>query len=259
MTAKQSDASSHWSDSIPDGSKRDFNNRSNLKSRFSKPQFYYSRVVSIRLENVMSYTSVREFTPYDGKDVVLEERLKMAVATMSKHGSNSTLFKVIIGDRAGDYEIYNWYETVSAGVKSMTSYSNDPDMQAIQAMRAADPIAEIRGPWLGRMIHNNTKGDARMVSVHRDYAVARSDVPKMMDLVPDMQKITDSLNTELAVGVPFIAEDHQMMRVVYRFQDLAHWGESVDSLANNSDFAGLVEKANEIGVLAHSRVLTKLV
>jgi len=51
----------------------------------------------------MSYTSVREFTPYDGKDVVLEERLKMAVATMSKHGSNSTLFKVIIGDRAGDY------------------------------------------------------------------------------------------------------------------------------------------------------------
>ena len=64
----------------------------------------------------------------------------------------------------------------------MTSYSNDPDMQAIQTMRAADPIAEIRGPWLGRMIHNNTKGDARMVSVHRDYAVARSDVPKMMEV-----------------------------------------------------------------------------
>ena len=207
----------------------------------------------------MSYTSVREFTPYDGKDVVLEERLKMAVATMSKHGSNSTLFKVIIGDRAGDYEIYNWYETVSAGVKSMTSYSNDPDMQAIQAMRAADPIAEIRGPWVGRVIHNNTMGDARMVSVHRDYAVARSDVPKMMDLIQDLQKITDSLNTELAVGVPFIAEDHQMMRVVYRFKDLAHWGESVDAIANNSDFASLVEKANEIGMLAHSRVLTKLV
>ncbi len=206
----------------------------------------------------MSYTSVREFTPYDGKDVVLEERLKMLVATMSKHGSNSTLFKVIIGDRAGDYEVYNWYENVSAGVESITGYSNDPDMLAIQAMRAADPISEIRGPWVGRMIHNNTKGDARMVSVHRDYAVARSDVPKMMDLVPDLQKITDSLNAELAVGVPFIAEDHEMMRVVYRFKDLAHWGESVDSIANNSNFISLVEKANEIGVLVHSRVLTKI-
>ena len=194
---------------------------------------------------------MREFTPYDGKDVVLEERLKMAVATMSKHGSNSTLFKVIIGDSVGDYEIYNWYETVSAGVKSMTSYSNDPDMQAIQAMRAADPIAEVRVPWLGRMIHNNTKGDARMVSVHRDYAVARSDVPKMMDLIPDPQKITDSLNTELAVGVPFIAEDHQKMRVVYSYKDLAHSGERVNTITNNSNFASLVEKANIVGMLAH--------
>ena len=206
----------------------------------------------------MSYAAVREFTPYEGKDVVLEERLKRLVTTMSKHGSNSMLFKVIIGDRAGDYEVYNWYETVSAGVKAMTGFSNDPDLLAIQAMRNADPISEIRGPWVGRMIHNNTKGDARMVSVHRDYAVARRDVPKMMELVPDLQKITDSLNTELAVGVPFIADDHQMMRIVYRFKDLVHWGESVDSIANNSDFAELVEKANGIGVLAHSRVLTKL-
>ena len=206
----------------------------------------------------MSYTAVREFTPYEGKDIVLEERLKRLVITMSKHGSSSMLFKVIIGDRAGDYEVYNWYETVSAGVKAMTGFSNDPDLLAIQAMRNADPISEIRGPWVGRMIHNNTKGDARMVSVHRDYAVARRDVPKMMELVPDLQKITDSLNTELAVGVPFIADDHQMMRVVYRFKDLVHWGESVDSIANNSGFAELVEKANGIGVLAHSRVLTKL-
>lgn len=208
----------------------------------------------------MSYTSGREFTPYDGKGEVLEERLKKRVSTMSRHGSNSSLFKVILGDRAGDYEVYNWYENVSAGVKAMTSYSNDPDMLAIQAMRAADPIAEIRGPWLGRVIHNSTVFDAEagMVNVHRDYAVARSDVPKMMELVPDLQKITDSLSAELAVGVPFVAENHQMMRVVYRFKDLAHWGESVDSIANNSDFISLVQKANEIGVLSHSRVLTKV-
>jgi hypothetical protein len=206
----------------------------------------------------MSYTSGREFTPYDGKGEVLEERLKKLVSTMSRHGSNSSLFKVIIGDRAGDYEVYNWYENVSAGVKAMTSYSNDPDMLAIQAMRAADPVSEMRGPWIGRIIHNKTIDDARMVSVHRDYAVARNDVPKMMELVPNLQKITDSLNVELAVGVPFLAEDHQMMRVVYRFKDLEHWGERVDAIANNSVFTELVEEANEIAVLAHSRVLTKI-
>lgn len=48
-----------------------------------------------------------------------------------------------------------------------------------------------------------------------------------------------------------------MMRVVYRFKDLEHWGNSVDAVANNPDFSALVEKANEIGMLTKSRVLMK--
>ena len=107
----------------------------------------------------MSYTAVREFTPYDGKDAVLEARLKRAVGAMGKHGANSMLFKVIIGDRSGDYEIYNWYETVGAGARAMKGFMSDPEMIAVNAERAADPVAEMRGPWVGRVIHNNTKGD----------------------------------------------------------------------------------------------------
>jgi len=49
-----------------------------------------------------------------------------------------------------------------------------------------------------------------------------------------------------------------MMRVVYRFKDLEHWGDSVDKIANDANFASLVEKANTIGVLTESRVLMKL-
>ena len=206
----------------------------------------------------MSYTAVREFTPYDGKDTVLEARLKRAVGAMGNHGANSMLFKVIIGDRAGDYEIYNWYETVGAGARAMKGFMTDPEMMAVNAERAADPVAEMRGPWVGRVIHNNTKGDARMVSVHRDYAVSRGDVPKMMELVPELQTITDDLNAELGVGVPLFAENHQMMRVVYRFKDLEHWGDSVDKIANDTNFVSLVEKANTIGALTQSRVLMKL-
>ena len=61
----------------------------------------------------------------------------------------------------------------------------------------------------------------------------------------------------MGVGVPLFAGDHQMMRVVYRFKDLEHWGNSVDAVANNPDFSALVEKANEIGMLTKSRVLMK--
>jgi hypothetical protein len=206
----------------------------------------------------MSYVSIREFTPYDGKDAVLEPRLKRAMAVMTKHGAASSLFKVIGGDRAGDYEIYNWYDTVGAGARAMKGFSTDPEMMAVMAERAADPIAQIRGPWLGRMLYNQQKGDARTVSVHRDYAVERSDVPKMMDLVPKLQEICDSVDTELGVGVPLISEDHQMMRVVYRLKDLEHWGDSMDKLIANAEFASLVEKANEIGTLTQSRLLMKL-
>ena len=80
----------------------------------------------------------------------------------------------------------------------------------------------------------------------------------MIELVPDLQKICDSLDAELGVGVPLIAEDHQMLRVVYRLKDLEHWGDCMDALIANTDFASLIEKANEIGTLNQSRLLMKI-
>ena len=43
----------------------------------------------------MSYVSIREFTPYDGKDAVLEPRLRRAISAMTKHGAVSSFYKVI--------------------------------------------------------------------------------------------------------------------------------------------------------------------
>ena len=206
----------------------------------------------------MSYIAIREFTPYEGKDAVLEVRLKRATNAMAKHGAISSLFKVIGGDRSGDYEIYNWYETVAAGAKAMKGFSSDPEMLAVQAERAADPIATINGPWLGRMLHNQRKGDTRTITIHRDYSIQRSAVPQMMELVPDLQKICDGLDIELGVGVPLISDNHEMMRVVYRFQDLLHWGESMDAVIADPKFGELVGKANEIGTLIQSRLLSKV-
>lgn len=177
---------------------------------------------------------------------------------MTKHGANSSIFKVIMGDRAGDYEIYNFYESVAAGAKAMQGFMSDPEMIAVNAERSANPIAEMRGPWVGRMLHNHMRGNVTTVTGVREYQVARSDVPKMMELVPELQKITDAQDADLGVGVPLFSNDHSMMRVVYRFKDLDHWASSVDAIANNQEFAALVEKANEIGTLMRSRVLMKL-
>ena len=59
----------------------------------------------------------------------------------------------------------------------------------------------------------------------------------MMEFVPDLQKICDQtlrLDAELGVGVSLIAEDHQMMRVVYRLKELEHWG---DFTINQTNYA----------------------
>ena len=135
---------------------------------------------------------------------------------------------------------------------------SDPEMIAVNAERSANPIAEMRGPWVGRMLHNHMRGNVTTVTGVREYQVARSDVPKMMELVPELQKITDTQDADLGVGVPLFSNDHSMMRVVYRFKDLDHWASSVDAIANNQEFAALVEKANKIGTLMRSRVLKKL-
>ena len=137
----------------------------------------------------VTYGAIREFTPYVGKDAVLETRLKRAVSAMTKHGANSSIFKVIMGDRAGDYEIYNFYESVAAGAKAMQGFMSDPEMIAVNAERSANPIAEMRGPWVGRMLHNHMRGNVTTVTGVREYQVARRDVPKMMELVPELQKI----------------------------------------------------------------------
>ena len=49
-----------------------------------------------------------------------------------------------------------------------------------------------------------------------------------------------------------------MMRVVYRLKDLEHRGDCMDALIANTDFASLIEKANEIGTLTQSRLLMKI-
>ena len=59
----------------------------------------------------------------------------------------------------------------------------------------------------------------------------RKNIAKAMELVPDLQAICDENDVEMGVGVPVIASDHEMMRIIYRFKDLKHWGSATDQLS----------------------------
>ena len=87
---------------------------------------------------------------------------------MERHGAKSSVFKVVAGDGAGRFDLMNWYDTVEAGA---TAFEALVPMKTSKVMhlRAVDPVGEVVGPWIGRMIFGNAPKGSKPVVVHRDY------------------------------------------------------------------------------------------
>ena len=177
----------------------------------------------------MSYVSIREVTPLRGKDMILEERMKQISEIMGKHGAKSALYKVVAGDGAGRYDLQNWYSSLEEGANSFQSYGADPDYQAMMHKRAIDPVADVSGPWIGRMIYGAPKG-IKPVVVHRDYHAPRKAIAKALELAPELDGLMSEIDVEIGIGVPLMKDDHEMLRAVYRFNSMTHWGQSVDKM-----------------------------
>ena len=56
--------------------------------------------------------------------------------------------------------------------------------------------------------------------------------------------------------MPLAAEDHEEMFVVYRFHSMDHWVQSVDKMVDNEEFQSLGTKANELGTLKTTRIMS---
>lgn len=205
----------------------------------------------------MTVISVREITPLPGCAEEATARIKHAASIMSKHGANAWVARVVAGDRAGpgDLDIYGAYPTFAAGAKALQAFSADPDMIALREKIQTNQVANMRGPWVGRLIFGNPASAPRPISVHRDYQMARSNMPAVMELAPQLEKLMATKDVDVAIGQVIHGEDHEMMRVIYRFTSLDHWGETLDHMSTNEEFVSLVMKADDLGTLKKSRVL----
>ena len=206
----------------------------------------------------MSYVAIREVTPVTGKETVLQERMLRLSSIMERHGAKSSVFKVVAGDGAGRFDLMNWYDTVEAGATAFEAFGADEDFQKVMHLRAVDPVGEVVGPWIGRMIFGNAPKGSKPVVVHRDYHTPRSAVQKALELAPELQNLMESLGVEVGVGMPIMKDDHEMLRIVYRFDSMAHWGQSVDKMVTDERFLGIVNAAHEAATLKSSRMLVKV-
>ena len=206
----------------------------------------------------MSYVAIREVTPAAGKEAVLQERMLRLSSIMERHGAKSSVFKVVAGDGAGRFDLMNWYDTVEAGATAFEAFGADEDFQKVMQLRAVDPVGEVVGPWIGRMIFGNAPKGRKPVVVHRDYHTPRSAVQKALELAPELQNLMESLGVEVGIGMPIMKDDHEMLRIVYRFDSMVHWGQSVDKMVTDERFLGIVNAAHEAATLKSSRMLVKV-
>jgi hypothetical protein len=193
-----------------------------------------------------------------GKEAVLQERMLRLSSIMERHGAKSSVFKVVAGDGAGRFDLMNWYDTVEAGATAFEAFGADEDFQKVMHLRAVDPVGEVVGPWIGRMIFGNAPKGSKPVVVHRDYHTPRSAVQKALELAPELQNLMESLGVEVGVGMPIMKDDHEMLRIVYRFDSMVHWGQSVDKMVTDERFLGIVNAAHEAATLKSSRMLVKV-
>ena len=205
----------------------------------------------------MSYVSIREVTPHTGKENILKERLQKISAVMEEHGAKSGLYSVVAGDGAGRFDLQNWYPTLKAAVTSFQAYGADPAYQEVMKIRAADPVGEVEGPWIGRMIYGTPKG-LKPVVMHRDYHATRSALPQILDLAPKLEELMASVDVEVGIGVPMVSGDHEMVRIVYRFNSMDHWGETADQMVSDERFRLLVDQGHKLGTLKNSRILVSV-
>lgn len=207
--------------------------------------------------NIMTVMSVREITPLPGGAEEAEARCKEAAKIMTKHGARAWVTRIVAGDRsgAGAMDIYGAYPNFAAGAKSLQLFSADPDMIALRNKAQTNQVADMKGPWVGRLIYGSPASTPKPISVHRDYHMSRSNMPAVMELAPQLDKLMSSQDVDVAFGQVIHGEDHEMMRVIYRFNSLDHWGETLDVMSINEEFVSLVMKADELGTLKKSRVV----
>ena len=94
--------------------------------------------------------------------------------------------------------------------------------------------------------------------IRDSYHTPRSAVQKALELAPELQNLMESLGVEVGIGMPIMKDDHEMLRIVYRFDSMVHWGQSVDKMVTDERFLGIVNAAHEAATLKSSRMLVKV-
>ena len=63
----------------------------------------------------------------------------------------------------------------------------------------------------------------------------RKAIAKALEIAPELDGLMTEIDVEIGIGA-LLKDDHEMLRAVYRFNSMTHWGQSVDKMITDERF-----------------------
>jgi hypothetical protein len=200
----------------------------------------------------MTVISRRIMVPIVGKTELAHERAKKLAAIMTKAGAGVRVLKVIMGEDAGNIEIFSRFADFTEGTRASVAIQSDPDFKALMVEREKNTAAIASGPYVYRLVFGEVS--VQPVLLQREYQIDRKNLKHALDLLPEVKSAYDP-NSGLSAAVPTFSAEMDRLIITYYANSIDHMGENIDKYGLSQAFQDVVMKASEYGKLVSARAL----
>ena len=203
----------------------------------------------------MTVISVRRMIPTIGKTELTISRVRSMAGIVARAGGRVRIGRVVAGEGAGSIQMYAAFESFEAISRATLVIASDPAREKLVQERELNPGGELIGPEVYRTVYGDVAPGYPIV-MQREYQISRENLPDALGLLPEIEKLGKGHDFKLTAVVPVIADDLGRMAVLYYYKTMVELGVSIDEVGMSEKFQKIVSKANTLGTLTKSRVVS---
>ncbi|PUE35543.1 hypothetical protein B9Z46_10890 [Limnohabitans sp. Hippo4] len=203
-------------------------------------------------ELVMTVISRRIIVPAQGKAEAALAQAKSLAEQATHAGTKTRLFKVIMGEDAGNLEMFVRFENFQDGINGFQTLAASASVNSARAQLEGGNVQSISGPYVYRTVFGEPT--AQPVLVQRQYQISRANLQAAIAMLPDA-KAAFSAGTGMTAVVPVFAPEMDRLAINYYMDSLQVLGKELDENAMSPAFQNVVAKAAQLGTLISGRVL----
>ena len=203
-------------------------------------------------ELVMTVISRRIIVPAQGKAEAALAQAKSLAEQATHAGTKTRLFKVIMGEDAGNLEMFVRFENFQEGINGFQTLAASAGVNSARTQLEGGNVQSISGPYVYRTVFGEPT--AQPVLVQRQYQISRANLQAAIAMLPDA-KAAFSAGTGMTAVVPVFAPEMDRLVINYYMDSLQVLGKELDENAMSPAFQNVVAKAATLGTLISGRVL----